>query len=96
MQNQSRCREKVEGWTGRRRSYTCRECNISFQIDTLKSLPEIDRVCPDCRERTSVYTFVDKQTGKDVLIRAGDAELATLRAWRRNPKLTFKVPQDEL
>ncbi len=91
----TRCREYREGWLGRRRSYTCRECGIKFEEDKLSPLPEIDRVCPDCRKRTYVYTFVNKRSGKELLIRASDAELATVRAWKISPNLTFKVPQPD-
>ncbi len=92
MKNTSRCREKIEGWNGRKRNYICRECGVTFQVDTLASLPIIDRVCPDCKSRTCIYTFTDKQTEEDKEIRAPDVELATLRAWKINPNLTFKLP----
>lgn len=89
----TRNREYREGWLGRRRTYQCRECGIKFQTDILNPLPEIDRVCPDCRKRTMVFTFVNKNTGKEKQVRAGDVELATLKAWKINCNLTFKVPQ---
>lgn len=88
----TRSREYKEGWLGRRRTYHCTECNDKFQVDTLHSLPKIDRVCPVCRLITSAYTFVNKR-GKEVLVRASNAELATLRAWNKDHTLTFKVPQ---
>lgn len=93
MQNTSRCREKTEGWLGRRRTYTCTECSAKFQTDTLNPLPEIDRVCPDCKQHTYVFTFTNLKTGKDKQVRAYSAELATLRAWQIDPNFTFKVPQ---
>jgi len=93
MINTSRCREKTEGWLGRRREYQCHECHARFQVDTLNPLPKIDRVCPDCRRRTQVYIFTDKRTGKDKQVRASNTELATLRAWNINRNLTFKIPQ---
>jgi len=98
MSNQptTRCREYKEGCIGRRRTYICQKCGAKFQEDRLTSLPEIDRVCPECREHTHVYTFTNKRTGKDVQVRAPNAELATLRAWEINPNLTFKIPQPEL
>ncbi len=49
MRDYSRCREKVEGWLGRKRWYKCRECGRKFQVDTLGPLPISDRVCPLCR-----------------------------------------------
>ena len=48
MQNLSRCREKVEGWTGRRRNYKCVFCKAKFQHDG-GQLPEKARVCGPCR-----------------------------------------------
>lgn len=93
MNDTSRCREKTEGWKGRRRNYRCRECGVKFQANTLSALPEIDRVCPNCRIMTQVYTFEDKQTGKKWQTRTGDIELATLRAWKINPNYTLKLSQ---
>lgn len=87
----TKAREYREGWKGRRRTYHCRECKGKFQADTLHALPEIDRVCPTCMKRTFVYTFTDKTTGKEQVIRAPDIELATLRAWHLNRNLTFKT-----
>jgi len=95
MQNLSRCREKTGNWLGRRKNYICRECQTQFQVDTISPLPDIDRVCPDCKARTSVYTFTNTKTGKDKQIRACDSELATLRAWVISPNFTFKIPQSE-
>lgn len=95
MINTSRCRQKAEGWLGRRKTYTCTECREQFQADTLNPLPEIDRVCPYCKKNTYAYTFTNVKTGKDKQVRASDAELATLRAWQISPNLTFKVPQPE-
>jgi len=87
----TRCREYKEGWKGRKRTYKCRECGEKFQVDTLNALPLEDRICPPCKERTHVYTFIDKQTGKECEVRAVDPELATLRAKHFNYKLKFKV-----
>lgn len=89
MKQTTRTREYKEGWRGRRRTYHCTECNDKFQVDTLNPLPHIDKVCPVCRIITGVYTFVNNR-GKETLIRARDSELATLRAWSKNPNLTFK------
>lgn len=89
MNNTSRCREKIEGRISRRRTYRCRTCNSHFQVDSLHALDEANRICPDCRGY--VYTFTDKRTGEEQEIRASNIELATLRAWRINPNLTFKV-----
>ncbi len=93
MKNISRCREKMEGSLGRRRTYTCRECNARFQEDRLSPLPVLDRVCPMCRINTNVYTFTNQGVGKDSQVRASNVEIATLRAWEINPNLTFKIPQ---
>lgn len=93
MKNLSRCREKKEGSTGRRRTYSCTECQIKFQDDRLTPLPEVDRVCSYCRTITYVYTFTNKRTGKDTQVRARTAEAATMKAWRISPNLTFKIPQ---
>lgn len=89
----TRSREYRQGWLGRKRNYLCRECGVKFQVDTSGSLPEIDRVCPKCGERTYVYTFVDKRNGKEKQVRASNVQLATVRAWKTNPKLTFKIPK---
>lgn len=86
----TRCREYTEGWLGRRRMYTCAECGVKFQVDTLNPLKKEDRVCQICQEKTYVYTFVDTE-GKETRVRAGDAELAILRAWQINPRLTIKL-----
>jgi len=91
----TRCREYTEGWLGRRRNYVCRECHAKFQVDTLGSLPEVDKACPDCRRRTCVFTFISKKTGRETQIRASDVELATLRAKHISKNLTFKIPQPE-
>ncbi len=48
VRNTSRCREKVEGWLGRRRTYRCRWCGRKFTVDTLAPLPEDRRVCGAC------------------------------------------------
>lgn len=93
MINTSRCREKTEGWIGRRRTYKCRSCRIKFQVDTLYPLPIEDRYCNSCKRPESLYVFIDKQTEEETAIRASDAELATLRAWKINLNLTFKIPQ---
>ena len=93
MINTSRCRQKVEGWRGRKRTYQCIECYKEFQVDTLNPLPVNMRVCPNCLAHTALYTFIDKRTGKEKEVRASSAELATARAWEINPNLTFKVPQ---
>ncbi|KKN59286.1 hypothetical protein LCGC14_0543850 [marine sediment metagenome] len=89
----TKCRGYKEGWIGRRRTYQCRECGKSFQVDTLNALPEINRACPDCLKRTSVYTFENKQNGKQLKVRASDSKLATARAWKINSNFTFKIPQ---
>ncbi len=94
MDRPTRRREYKEGWLGRKRTYHCTECNSKFQVDTLNALPKIDRVCPSCRIITTVFTFVDNKD-KEVLIRASNSELATLRAWGKNCPLTFKAPQVE-
>lgn len=94
MNQTTRTREYTGAWLGRRRTYHCTECNEKFQVDTLASLPKIERVCPVCRIITNVYTFVDKK-GKEVLIRASNSELATLRAWSKNHDLTYKLPAIE-
>ena len=86
-------REYTEGWKGRRRSYHCTECNEKFQVDTLNSLPVIDRVCRLCKLLTSIYVFVDKK-GKEFLIRGPNFEHATLKAMGKNNTLKFKVPQE--
>lgn len=92
----TRSRAYREGWQGRRRCYHCRECGVKFQADILSPLSEIDKVCPECRNHTTVFTFVDKITGEEQLVRASDSELATLRAWNLNPNLTFKVKELEV
>jgi len=93
MINTSRCREKIEGWRGRRRTYICLACGDKFQVDTLESLPKGEKLCSHCQDNTYPYMFTDKETGIDKEIRASSAEFATLRAWNINPKLTFKIPQ---
>lgn len=92
----TRSREYRQGWLGRRRTYRCRECGNKFQEDRMEPMPEYNRVCPDCRRRTSVFTFVNKRTGKERQVRATDVELATLRAWDLSPNLTFKIPQQTI
>ncbi len=93
MKNLSRSREKMEGCIGRRRTYSCTECQKSFQEERLSPLPEIDKVCPMCRINTHVYTFTNQRSGKDIQVRASNVELATLRAFDISPNLTFKIPQ---
>ncbi len=39
------------------------------------------------------FPFIDKVTGEKVVIRAHDVELATLRAWAKNPNLRFDVSE---
>jgi len=90
MQTETRSRSFREGRQGRRRTYKCRECDNKFQVDTLNPLPISERFCPPCLKNTIPFTFINKLTGKEYIIRAGDAELATLRAWQINPNLTFK------
>ena len=92
MQNLSQCREKTEGWLGRKRTYICRQCHLKFQVDRLAPLPKNERICHHCKDGYP-FTFTAKQTGQDVVVKASDSELATLRAWQINPNLTFKVPQ---
>lgn len=93
MENYCRSREKLEGWQGRHRTYFCTECSKPIHVDTLKPLPKIDRVCPECKKWTEVYTFVNKHSHKEHPVRAHGAELATLRAWKISPNLTFKISE---
>ncbi|MBA7579557.1 hypothetical protein ES708_21428 [subsurface metagenome] len=51
MKNYSRCREKIEGWRGRRRWYKCRQCGERFQRDLRDSLPEKERICEVCKQK---------------------------------------------
>lgn len=83
MINTSRSREKLEGWRGRRRTYICRVCRNKFQVDTLEPLKV--RICPNCKG----YQFVNSK-GDIIKVDAPDAELATLRAWKIDPTLTFR------
>lgn len=55
----------------------------------------IDRVCTECGMSTGIYIFVNRRSGRELRIRAHDAELATLRAWKISQNLTFKIPQPE-
>lgn len=71
--------------------YICIECGKEFRVDTLEPLPENERLCLYCRENTYLYTFTDKLTGKEIEVRASSAELATLRAWKRNKNLSYKI-----
>jgi len=65
MKTQTRCREYQEGWTGRRRTYKCRECSKKFQVDTKESLPEVRRICPECKQSNSqVAMMVALDVGK--------------------------------
>jgi len=89
MITQTHCKEYREGKRGRRRTYRCTECNCKFQVETLEPLPKHNRACQDCKLFTFVYTFLAPD-GQKFFIRAGDAELATLRAWHINTKLSFK------
>ncbi len=50
MINYSRCREKMEGRRGRRRTYRCRKCQTKFRVDLLRPLPIKERICPDCKK----------------------------------------------
>jgi len=45
------CQRRVcrEGWTGRRRHYTCRMCRQDFIHDSAYPLPEKSRICYVCR-----------------------------------------------
>ncbi len=90
MYDTSRCREKTEGWLGRRRTYCCRECHLAFRVDTLDPLPEEKRICHQCKDG-SPYTFTDKLNGEDIVVKGTDVIFATLRAHNINPHLTFKV-----
>ena len=90
MKTETRSRAVKEGWQGRRRTYKCRECDNKFQVDTLSPLPIKDRFCPSCLKNTIPFTFINRVTSKEYVIRASDAELATLRAWKINSNLTFK------
>ncbi len=89
MRDTSHCREKTQGWLGRRRTYRCRECKAKFQVDTLRPVPVKERRCYVCKH-SYAYTFKDKTTGAETVVKASDVELATLRAWQVNPNLTFK------
>lgn len=89
--SRSRC-AREGGWLGRRRTYRCRQCGQKFKVDTPHALPEGARLCSTCRPIGEYpFKFVDKTTGKKQVVFAGDAELATLRAWKINPNLTFDV-----
>ncbi len=77
------------------RTYTCHECGKKFQTDRLTPLPVIDMVCDDCKRRTNIYIFTNRKTGNDVVVRASEVELATLRAWQIDSNLPFKVPQSD-
>ncbi|MBA7585413.1 hypothetical protein ES708_27392 [subsurface metagenome] len=59
MQNYSRCREKIEGWRGRRRWYKCRQCDTPFRVDTLEPLPEAERICSVCRGKVKEHKIID-------------------------------------
>lgn len=76
-----------------KRTYPCSECHKPIEIKSLLPPPEIDRICDDCIRNTNIYIFVDRDTGKEVPVRAGDVELASLRAWKINLNLKFKIPQ---
>lgn len=89
MITETKTREYLEGWKGRRRTYRCTECGCKVRVDTLNALPKHERVCPDCRAFTTVYVFVSPK-GKEHYVRAPDVELATLRAWNISTKLSFK------
>lgn len=57
MISNSRCRERREGWLGRRRNYLCRKCGQKFQHDGGR-LPERARLCPDClKDPTTLAVF---------------------------------------
>lgn len=77
------------------RLYQCAECLNPFKYKSLLPLSPIEQVCDYCNRHTSIYQFIDKSTQKVVPVRAGDVELATLRAWKINSNLTFKIPQGE-
>ncbi len=90
MRDTSHCREKTQGWLGRRRTYRCRECKAKFQVDALRPVPVKDRICYACKYKYA-YVFKDEVTGEETVIKGTpDVELATLRAWQTNPNLTFK------
>ena len=61
----TRCREYVEGWLGRKRTYRCRTkgCGNKFQVDTRDPLPIKDRVCPECRDNARVAIMVANSQG---------------------------------
>ncbi len=63
MKNYSQCREKVEGWIGRRRTYRCRQCRVKFQVDTLNPLPKDKRICPTCTSDNSIAISVANHQG---------------------------------
>ena len=52
MRPQTRSRIYREGRTSRRRTYTCRRkgCGRKFQVDTLKPIPERERICGHCHQ----------------------------------------------
>lgn len=76
-----------------KRVYECSECHKNFEARTVMPLPKNKRVCQECVRTVPVFKFVDRVTGKTLSVRAGDVELATLRAWAINPNLTFNVPK---
>jgi len=60
---QTRCRTYREGWQGRRRTYSCRQCSLKFQVDTLNSLPEKERICTECKSNNRVAIMVANSQG---------------------------------
>ncbi len=52
-----------------------------------------DNELDDILTRESEYPFVDKNNGETIKIKAGDAILATLRAWKINPNLTYDIAE---
>ena len=50
MINKSRCKEKMWGELGRRRTYRCRQCGKKFKVETLEPLPARERICSFCRK----------------------------------------------
>ena len=52
----------------------------------------MERICPTCKTIEDYpFTFIDKKTGLREVIYASSTELATLRAWKKNPNLTLPL-----
>jgi len=59
MKTQTRSREYLTGWLGRKRNYKCRACGEKFQHDG-GQLPEKARICLDCRMRPKHFAKFEK------------------------------------